>query len=445
MVITEKILRPNEIPQKVQLRESDILNLKHGNFEVLNYLGEGGFGSVYEISDELGLGPLAIKVLDLWRMKKSEYEELTARFEEGFKAGQIESQFLVKHYRNGAIEGNPYMIMEYCQNGNLANKKKEFYNENKADQLASGILKGLMDLHVNGVVHRDLKPENILFDKINDPKLTDFDIAGRFSGNVVKRMTKANLFGHAKEVWGTILYAAPEQLDHSKAYKLNGPQLDTFAFGVTMYEILSGGKLPFGDYADYEKDPKSYLKKKSSRDYKPIKKYRPNISKKWVDILDACFEPNHKKRIGDLSHLLSQLENTNRDHYSNDINRQVSGIFRVTSGEGVGEEFNLKQISKKMNSRVLTMGWKDKNNNTNNIPLSEEFTAYISKNHATIEIGKELFFIKDGQWIEEEDRAYWKHSTNGVFINSKPLEKDNRYPLKFGDIITIGSTNIKVE
>lgn len=204
-------------------------------------------------------------------MKPNESEEVSNRFQQGFKAGQIISPYLVRNFWNGKIEGNPYIIMQFCPQGSLTGKLPEFYPEDKYTRLSLKILQGLDDLHNNGVIHRDLKPDNVLFDEEGEPKLSDFDISGFLN----KRMTSRNWIGAVKETWGSLLYVPPEQLDQWQAYKMTRASMDIFAFGVTMYETITQGRLPFGTLAEFEKNPAGYYQNVKSGRYTALHQYRP--------------------------------------------------------------------------------------------------------------------------------------------------------------------------
>lgn len=77
-----------------------------------------------------------------------------------------------------ASEDKYYIIVEYCNGGNLRNemKTKKIIPEPEAVNILVDVLKGFLDLIKNGIVHRDVKPENIL---IHDGKfkLADFGFA----------------------------------------------------------------------------------------------------------------------------------------------------------------------------------------------------------------------------------------------------------------------------
>ncbi|NOT37871.1 MAG: protein kinase [Saprospiraceae bacterium] len=424
------------------MQSTDAVNLANGEeYEVISELGEGGFGSVYLIKLRYSEEKYALKILDLWRMKPSDHLDFVQRFKEGYKAGLIKSDYLVNNYNFGYIDSNPYLVMDYCSNGNLSRHKNKFYNYVASENLISNVLNGLRDLHRNGFIHRDLKPENILFDNQMVPKLCDFDIAGRY-GLQINRMTKPNFLGNVRDVWGTLVYASPEQLDHSKAFKYLGPQMDIYSLAVTMYELLSGGNLPFGSKEDYQLSPREINKRILQKKFTPISKWRPDIDNKWNYYFEACLDPiqaNRPANIDEISALL-KLERLNTYNYQKSLPTES---LIIKSGEEIGKTYNLKELRQASRKNVLRLGWLDPENNCNDICIREPETAFISKRHATIEFSNGSYFIRDGQWVNENSQSFWKYSMNGLFLNSEKINKNQALQLQCGDVITVGNINLQ--
>jgi serine/threonine protein kinase len=83
--------------------------------------------------------------------------------------------------------------------------------------------------HQQGILHRDLKPGNILIDKNDQPLITDFGLAKRFTLDTGITQTGAIL--------GTPSYMAPEQASGCKEL---GPTCDVYGLGALLYEVLTG-------------------------------------------------------------------------------------------------------------------------------------------------------------------------------------------------------------
>ena len=94
---------------------------------------------------------------------------------------------------------------------------------------ASQILAALAEAHSKGIVHRDLKPGNVMIAR-SGVKVLDFGLA--------KSGTDDTLTGSQMAV-GTPAYMAPEQREGKPA----DARADIYAFGCTLYEMLSGTRI----------------------------------------------------------------------------------------------------------------------------------------------------------------------------------------------------------
>lgn len=438
-VKTSGVFYENErisLPEKLNFRQGDLLHLHTGRYAVSRTLGQGGFGTVYQLLDDRGES-FAFKVLDLWRMKPNEFDQISARFEQGFKAGQVESKYLVKNYSQGKIAGNPYILMEFCRNGSLGSRQREFFKFERFEDVALAILHALHDLHLSGIIHRDVKPDNVLFDDHDTPKLTDFDI----SGNINQRMTSANWRGAVKEIWGTAVYAPPEQLNHKDAYALTRPSMDMFAFGVTCYETLTGGKYPYGNFEEFEKNPLEFYKKVKQGKFEPVTAYRSDLPRVWVDAIHACLVADPEKRVQSPKEILALFGYRKPELNYNEFVQHNEWVLKVMNGEEVGREYNLTRLSKSANRQVLRIGWDAKGESVNDVRLKETFTKYISESHATLEWDRTEWVIRDGQWSRSKG---WQSSLNGTLVNQERIDSLTGRKLQHADILMIGETTLKV-
>ncbi|MCR9051201.1 MAG: protein kinase domain-containing protein [Phaeodactylibacter xiamenensis] len=411
------------------------------NYTVLNKLGEGTYGIVYRVrsNDQHG-AERAAKVLKLYNNPSNVREDIARRFEREFECARIKSPHLVAATEKGMIKGNPFFVMEYCPNGSAKNwvgRNKPFSD---IDRFAQETLLGLKALHENGVIHRDLKPDNILLDALGNAKLTDFGIAGYQNS----RMTRVNLFGQAKDIFGTYAYIAPEQANSRVAYKALGPAADMWSFGVTMYEIITG-YLPFGAL-EKDADLGEYMKRASQGTYPPLSRYRGDVPPKWEELIRQCLDHVYRKRISNAEDALNILGFSGVETPDNtfDFYRDMFGL-QVMHGEEPGRIYNLSRAVPGGGGEA-TLGWFDDGNPyTNTLTIVERQTKFVSRYHATIvkDPIKQCWLIKDGQFREKNGIQAWHPSTNGTLVNSE-FADHNGLPILPGDIITVGDTTLKV-
>lgn len=410
------------------------------NYTVLEELGEGTYGIVYLVRST-GHHSLerAAKVLKLYNNPPNVREDIARRFEREFECARIKSPFLVAATEKGSIKGNPFFVMEYCPKGSAKNWIGQNKSFSEIDRFAKEVLMGLNALHENGVIHRDLKPDNILLDALGTAKLTDFGIAGYQNS----RMTRVNLFGQAKDIFGTYAYIAPEQANSRVAYKALGPAADMWSFGVTMYEVITG-HLPFG-VLQRDADLGEYMKRASQGTYQPLSRYRRDVPPKWEELIRQCLDHVYKNRISnteDALNLLGFVRESPSGHF--DFYRDLLGL-QVMHGEEPGRIYNLSRAIPG-ESGEATLGWFDIGNPQNNsITIVERQTKFVSRYHATIvkDPMKQCWLIKDGQYRDKDGIRAWHPSTNGTLVNSD-FADHNGLPIMPGDIITVGDTTLKV-
>jgi len=141
----------------------------------------------------------------------------------------------------GAIvnEHSPAIVMDYCALGPLDNLIPKM---NLAQRLWAlrCIARGLSVVHSHLISHRDLKPANVFVDRGGKALLGDFGMAKILSEGTGQ--TKSAMVG-------TVKFMAPE-VARGKCGGLGWLQADMWSFGITCYNVLSGGSYPFSDSGD---------------------------------------------------------------------------------------------------------------------------------------------------------------------------------------------------
>ena len=211
-----------------------------GIYEITGQLGAGGMGEVYRARDTKLGREAAIKTLPSALAKEA---DRLARFEREAKLLAA-----LNHAHIGAIygldehEGTLYIAMELVEGETLEAKLKAGpLPVEESLQFALQIAGALEAAHEKGVVHRDLKPANIMVLPNAQVKVLDFGLAKAFSGNpseaspahspaLSMAMTQQGL------ILGTAGYMSPEQASGQGTDQ----RADVWAFGVVLYEMLTG-------------------------------------------------------------------------------------------------------------------------------------------------------------------------------------------------------------
>ncbi|PON78126.1 Tyrosine-protein kinase [Parasponia andersonii] len=194
------------------------------SFSQMNFLSEGGFGSVYKGQLKNGL-KIAVK----------QHKYASNQGEREFKA---EVHFLSKARHENLVmllgscsEGSHRLLVyEYVCNGSLDQQLSKYARKpltwDERMKIATGAAKGLQYLHANNIVHRDIRPNNILLTHDYDTLLGDFGLA----------RTQHEDHSSETRVVGTLGYLAPEYAETGKV----STKTDVYAFGVILLQLITG-------------------------------------------------------------------------------------------------------------------------------------------------------------------------------------------------------------
>ncbi|MCD8208050.1 MAG: FHA domain-containing serine/threonine-protein kinase [Bacteroidales bacterium] len=418
-------------------------SLIDSKYTVDKELGEGTFGKVFRVRRSSHGKYYALKLLKLWAVESYERERLLKRFIQEYETGCIKSDYLVQSYGNGNVDGNPYIVMEYCPGGDLLRAVESGAVD--LTKAASEVLLGLRDLHANGKVHRDLKPENVLIRADGTAVLTDFSIAGDRN----KRLTERGLTGVPKEVFGTYAYMPPEQVNPRRGDATVLPTTDIFSFGVMMFQLLTG-ELPFGSLND-ERELYEYVNRGKSEKWGKEILRRSEDGESWFPLIAGCLKADFRIRIqtADLALKLvprhSRTAQTSLPRFDVIVPKVETGIaLRVMQGEEFGKIYKLNDLSNSIGRRVLTVG-RDDDNTHNVVAIKETESSYVSRKHCTLEFDPvgDIWSLRDGQW-DVTSTSKWKPSVNGTFIGSKEVPESGMI-ISIGDIVSIGDVKLRVE
>lgn len=203
------------------------------NYEIGEKIGQGSFGKVYAVKEKATDVKWAMKCIN--KLEKSIAIKLLEREVAILK--KVKHEHIIKLKEVFETHEKVYLIMEYCEGGELAAElaKVKKFSEAETKNIMSALASAIAYLHKCDIVHRDLKLSNILLS--NNPlnsndhlfiKVTDFGLSVIKGGVGHENMLKS--------FCGTLIYMAPEIIEN----KTYSQQCDVWALGVIAYQLICG-------------------------------------------------------------------------------------------------------------------------------------------------------------------------------------------------------------
>ena len=274
-----------------------------GAYEILHLVGAGGMGEVYRARDTRLNRDAAIKILPA--APRQEPDPLARFRREAQVLASLNHPNIAMVYGFEEADGLRAMVMEFVQGRTLADiigtqDGSPALGLSEALEIARQIAAALEAAHEQGIVHRDLKPANIVVRDDGTVKVLDFGLAKTLQpvsvspaavGSQVTLTSPA--VTHQGVILGTAAYMSPEQARAKPADKRS----DIWAFGVVLYEMVTGRRLFQGD---------------SVTDVlAAVVKDTPDLSAAPVAVrrlLEKCLEKDPRKRLRDISGVALLLE-----------------------------------------------------------------------------------------------------------------------------------------
>ena len=222
-----------------------------GPYEIKAPIGAGGMGEVFRARDTKLGREVAIKVLPA---AFAQDHERVARFRrEAQLLASLNHPNIAAIYGLEEAEGAVALVLELVEGEDLAQRlKRGAIPVDDAIAIARQIAEALEEAHERGIVHRDLKPANIKVTPDGKVKILDFGLARAFeneagsssgSGEISNSPTMSRHATEAGMIMGTAAYMSPEQARGKKVDK----RADIWAFGVVLFEMLTGERLFAGE------------------------------------------------------------------------------------------------------------------------------------------------------------------------------------------------------
>lgn len=264
-------------------------------YEFERFLGAGSYGEVWIAVQVNTMRRVAVK---FYTHETQNIESLTQEVEK--LSLLFSDQNIVQLLEVGWEARVPYYVMEYLENGSLAQllSQKKF-SIAEAEEMFETLLRAMCRVHEKGIIHCDLKPGNILIDPTGNVRLADFG-QSRLSHDMAPAL-------------GTLFYMPPEQA------RLNAHadvRWDIYALGAIFYTLLMNRPPHYAPIFVEQIQEQETLTERM-RDYRRLLFARPvpvdhrqlkGMSLKGAQILERCLEPDPEDRFQTMAELLREWE-----------------------------------------------------------------------------------------------------------------------------------------
>ena len=405
------------------------------NYIIKNDIGEGSFGKlklvVYKPTGEEYAMKIMNKQIIKEKMKKMNFKE---------------NEIIIKLHHINIVncfelienEENFYIIMEYCQKGELSDyiEENKKLSEDESSMLFYQLINGVNYIHKKGFSHRDIKPENLLLTNDKVLKIIDFGLSHEYDGNIFLK-TKC----------GSPCYAAPEII---KGYNYDGFQIDVWCCGIVLYNMVCGD-VPFEGETNKELFKKiiecvpeypEYLSKDCKNMIKSILVNDPK-SRITIDKIKQSEFYLKGKKLCKINYKID-LDELDKKSYNIKVIKNIYEHKKETKENNENPKENIKEVKKENIKEIKRENIKDseienlkedneKNvNNIENININKSKNEYKNNNIGNknefikIEIHKEIVDIKkkENQNIHNgtNKNIIYKKINNNI-INNKEKNK----------------------
>ena len=351
-------------------------------YTIKERIGVGSYGRVYKVFKKNKYYVLKEIPLNL----STAVEKINSVQNEAQILSSLNNKYVVKFYESFKMNQNIYILMEYCDNGDLCsflNKIKKarkndnyFLEEDFVWKLFIQMSIGLYYIHSKKIIHRDIKTLNIFLTKELDAKIGDLGVA--------KILEDTN---HANTFIGTPYYVSPEMC-RNKPYN---DKSDIWALGCILYELLT-----FNHPFTANSQPALFIKILNSN-FNPFPPGVPEDLKKMVEFIlqkDCQERPSMEDIITSYSFQYNAIR--------------------------IGLEEDLKEVLRVDNLPIYSMNkFKNINNSHTFIKkLNNSKENYIKNQKSSLIISKSV------NPLSNSNRSVMKISSNNNIFNKHKNKKD---------------------
>ncbi len=282
-------------------------NISH--YRILEKLGGGGMGVVYEAEDVRLGRKVALKLLPEHLEPGNHSVERFQR--EARAASALNHPHICTIYDVGDHAGRPFIVMERLEGRTLKHRIGDSgLAIDDVLELGAQIADALEAAHAAGLVHRDVKPANVFVTERGEAKLLDFGLVKETATDRGDESDDDATWEQLTQVgamMGTVAYMSPEQ---AQGRPVDG-RTDLYSLGTTLYEMTTG-KLPFsGSLAERFRalldDPPD-----------PPSRHNPEVPPQLDRIILACLVKDRQLRVQNASEIQAALRDLLRQRQTND-------------------------------------------------------------------------------------------------------------------------------
>lgn len=413
--------------------------LLQNNYFLRELIGSGATADVYLAWDKVRITQLAIKVLHENLAADARFQKMfrqEAEFMRELRHPNIVRLFDFGEDKAKARNKIVFIAMEYIRGPNLRgllSERKKPLSLAETSQILAAVCKALHFAHRSKVLHCDVKPANIL-------------IAQNERQDILEKEVFLADFGIShwalqQKRGGTPAYMAPELFTGATVTE----QTDIYALGVTLYEMLSGGHLPFrGETGSQGSSLRERIAWEiAHKPLPPLQQFNSGLSGPILTVVEKALNKDPKLRYTSAIEIWNEFERASNGKMPEKLplseqktilrpppisqphtpSRPIRAmpdakarlnqphLFGMT-GEKAGEIIPIPK-------EELTIG-----RNVNNILCFEDRT--VSRFHATI------FLLHRAYYIRDED------SRLGTYLNGRQIPANTSILIKEGDRIEIG-------
>lgn len=262
-----------------------------GEYHLQERIGSGGMARVYLALDRELYRYVAVKIIQNKKYLSSEAQAQLLK-SEAISQASLDHGNVVSIYHVGTHEGLPYLVMEYVDEGSLAERiDASPIPFDEVINYSQQIVDGLSEACRIGLIHGDIKPANLLVDHKGQVKLSDFGLARHISDG----QTQTNL------LLGTPAFMAPELFDLEPIDE----KTDLFSLGVTLFQ-LTFGRVPYVLVGETIEEIKTCF---HHAQIQFPEEWPDEVPAWWKDVLQKLLAKKRQDRYQSIDEVKKELDN----------------------------------------------------------------------------------------------------------------------------------------